>query len=749
MPIVVTNVGSSLDFVLSGGTMSDTIDVGTGHDWIIVEANGGGPFGGCTVGGISLSVLEEHDKSIIWGKLSGTMPTGSVTVTWTQYYHGQTVDTVVISGTSTGGAYVYSSTGGAGASEAFAHTLDTGAKKALAVKCVAKNGAISTPINLTEVSRNLTNGSYWYAQGYEPVEVSGSRTIGWSAGAGLGSWSQVALADYKNPTPAEPPSVGSGYSTVVLGKGPESYWRLHEASGDYVDVVSALDGTHNGTITREVTGNFTWESSLQKNLGIGLGTAAGYVNPGDIYDFTTAASYSIMAWVAPYATQGTGDHYVVQKLDGSAYGYALGVQGSDDSPADALFALRASATGTDRLEALSGVITPYSNQWYCAIVTYDETSDTHRLYMNGTVVAATVGSIVDIPDHASDLTIGSATGASNFNGGVDEVAIWSRALTEREVWELWWLGSAQHRAKEKETYRDLSLTHFPAYHHRLNDPYSASGLELGDLRSERNLDEGVPWNGPGYPSFGYLWAPYPVSKTLNLVPNGTFDSSLGGWTRSDVTSASWQSDGASGGYLEITGDGVGTEDVDNDTFVATGIHHAYEISVDLYSTVADNAVFELVRYDSSFAEVETVQVTGPATPSSWESFLVASSTDSDQTAYIGFRCSVPSASTATSRFRNIVVVPARGQFERGVTGPTPDRYGAGVRMEFGDIPADTYYDPSNVPNIDINHYPYQFYNDFMSGNAPWSVSLWFKVNAVNNPALGTVTPLWTKDWKEE
>lgn len=591
------------------------------------------------------------------------------------------------------------------------------------------------------------DGNSYGAFGHETVAVTGTREVGLGTGmVTAGNMSALLLEDSKDGAVAEPPSSGSGYRSIVLGKGPQSYWRLHQDSGNYIDIVSALDGTHNGTITREVTGNFTWESSLQKNLGIGLGTAAGYVSVGDFHDYAAAASYSVMAWVAPYADQGTGDHYLVSKLDGTLYGWAIGVNGSDDNPANALFARRASASGTDRLEG--GIVSPYSNKWYCVLMTFDEDTSTHRLYFDGTMVAASISTILDLPDHADALLIGSDSGASNFDGAVDEVAIWDRALTEREAWELWYLGSSQQRAKEKESFRDLSLTHFPAFYHRLGEPYAATGAEVGNLIAERNTDNGVPWdmNVNDWESFGYSYAPTP--RSLNLVPNGTFSSSLNGWTRSDVDSASWQSDGAGGGYLEIVGDGTGTEDVDNDYRVLSGIHVAYEVSVNLYSTVTSHAVFELVRYDETGAEVDAVAIAGPTVPSSWETATVVVYQNRLQTGSIGFRCSVPSASTATSRFADIVVVPARGLFERGVTGPTLDRYNAGARLEYGPLPGGTWSSPSHTPEIFADLGPYHDLDGFLFDKWPFSVSLWFKVNALNPTGGGTITTLWSSDADE-
>lgn len=754
---------TTLNISGASGTYSVSHDAGSNPTWVVVAIAGGTQnftASSVTYGGSALTLQESRrygwiggygdTKSQVWYRINTGIPSGSNTFAVTHsgisvgraiIYTGRSVGVVALA--DSGEEYGLNKTHGD-------ISLSAGTLTGNAFFSIGSNsggfGAGPYYLSYRDVTFTVDGNSRGYI-GHEPSGDAGTRLVGLAGSIQTaGNITALMLTDSKDGEVASPPTVGSGYKSLVLGSSPLSYWRLHEGSGSYVDIVGGLDGTGNGTITREVTGNFTWESALQKNLGIGLSTSAGYVDIGDNHDFTAAASYSVMAWVAPFANQGTGDHYVVQKLDANPYGYCLGVQGSDDSPADALFALRASASGTDRLEG--GVVSPYDNQWYCAIVTFDETTGEHRLYFNGTMVAASVSSITDLPDHTSNFTIGSATAARNFNGGVDEVAVWSRALTEREVWELWYLGSTQQRAKEKESYRDLMNIHLPAYYYRLNEPYRATGDRVGDLIAERNLDQGMPWGqGGGYQSLGYNWAPVSATTTLNLVPNGTFDSSYNGWTASDVDSTSWQSDGASGGYLQLVGDGTGTEAVTNDITVPSGVHIVYRISARLYSTVIDNAVFELVRYDESGAEVESVSITGPSTPSTWETVTAYTTQDADQTGSIGFRCSVPDGSTATSRFDDLLVLPARGRYERGVDGATQDRYAAAARLEYGPLEGDTFADASDAPRI-IASSPTGSLNEFLHNKWPWSLSLWVKVNATNPTGGGTVTSLWSSDTTE-
>ncbi len=81
------------------------------------------------------------------------------------------------------------------------------------------------------------------------------------------------------------------------------------------------------------------------------------------------------------------------------------------------------------------------NQWNHAAVTYDKTSGVATLYINGTVVGtANFGSYA--PNTATTLRIGGRNAGSfnntpyTFNGSIDEVQLYDRALTAAEINQL-------------------------------------------------------------------------------------------------------------------------------------------------------------------------------------------------------------------------------------------------------------------------------------------------------------------------
>jgi len=89
---------------------------------------------------------------------------------------------------------------------------------------------------------------------------------------------------------------------------------------------------------------------------------------------------------------------------------------------------------------LPGVTTILPNTWYHAAVTYDGTN--LALYLNGVLEASKATSSLNTLLDANGLTVGLRPGVSTWNGQIDEVEIFNRALSAAEVQSLYLAGSA-------------------------------------------------------------------------------------------------------------------------------------------------------------------------------------------------------------------------------------------------------------------------------------------------------------------
>jgi len=111
-----------------------------------------------------------------------------------------------------------------------------------------------------------------------------------------------------------------------------------------------------------------------------------------------------------------------------------------------VFGLIFSATAPGKLsfygsgDDLAGTTTIQPNTWYHAAVTYDGT--TVRLYLNGALEATKATTSLNTVLDNNGLTLGLRPTVSAWNGQIDEVEIFNRALTASEVQSIYLAGSA-------------------------------------------------------------------------------------------------------------------------------------------------------------------------------------------------------------------------------------------------------------------------------------------------------------------
>lgn len=83
---------------------------------------------------------------------------------------------------------------------------------------------------------------------------------------------------------------------------------------------------------------------------------------------------------------------------------------------------------------LAAPFSPTTGEWYNVAVTRSG-GDDYTFYVDGTLVGTGTSSVL-VPDAAVSLKIGEAEGIGDFDGRLDEVRIYSNALTQQEIAEL-------------------------------------------------------------------------------------------------------------------------------------------------------------------------------------------------------------------------------------------------------------------------------------------------------------------------
>jgi Concanavalin A-like lectin/glucanases superfamily len=155
-----------------------------------------------------------------------------------------------------------------------------------------------------------------------------------------------------------------------------------------------------------------------QNYALSLNGSTDYVTIGT--PLSSNGSYTKEAWV--YQTSSTGSQNIISSLN-----TPLWINGGT---------LSAGQAGSPSLVTAPTAIPV--NTWVYVAVTYDATSTTMNLYMNGTLVATNNS----VPAYTAESTyIGSLQGTGSFfQGYIDEVRIWTVALTQAQLKPLLFSG---------------------------------------------------------------------------------------------------------------------------------------------------------------------------------------------------------------------------------------------------------------------------------------------------------------------
>lgn len=285
------------------------------------------------------------------------------------------------------------------------------------------------------------------AEGSEGSEGCKRRSVHISAGATVkikvtqtsGS-AQVAdvVLEFSIPDPAAQTIAEGHYAEVVLADGPVAYWRLGEASGTTaVDEIGGHDSTYAGTVTLGADGVMQDGSG---DTSADLNGTSGRVTGSDWADleFAGSAPFSVEAWAELGAFNGSGFNLLVQKQgNAGGNGWEFLVRGS---PYKELRISR-QVSGTGYVSIGSGVDTIATGTLYHLVGTFDGTDG--KVYINGTLIAT--GDISGTMAASTEpLSIGWDAGAADhhWDGRIDEVAIYDRAISAAEVLEHYVVGTS-------------------------------------------------------------------------------------------------------------------------------------------------------------------------------------------------------------------------------------------------------------------------------------------------------------------
>lgn len=209
----------------------------------------------------------------------------------------------------------------------------------------------------------------------------------------------------------------------------KAYWKLDEASGTLVDSHGSFDGTNQGATfgaTGKINDAMDFESTEDDEIEMGA---------SNDFDFQGTTEFSVQAWINLESLPTGGGRMFVFAHDGTTQQYGCKVEHTDATDD---VTIKNEINGAAVLDGVTALST--GTFFHCVWVFKN---DDELLYVDGSE-DNTRGSRTSI-NNGTDVValIGARTHAVNdpFDGIIDEVAVWDKALSAAEVSSLYNGGS--------------------------------------------------------------------------------------------------------------------------------------------------------------------------------------------------------------------------------------------------------------------------------------------------------------------
>ncbi len=202
------------------------------------------------------------------------------------------------------------------------------------------------------------------------------------------------------------------------------YWNFNEGQGNKVNDGSG--GGVQGTLSGTALPNWT---SGKSSGALNFNGSSSFVDTNVDYSWSLTDSFSMSAWVK--STEGSGNlDSIVSKVsweytfykNGNTIGFNYWNSGGGD------------------VITMSGTVANDGN-WHHAVVTYDGSVTTGKLYIDGSLVATDSANAGVLQNRAETTKIGEGyswgQGDGFMNGSIDEVRIYNRALSQSEISRLY------------------------------------------------------------------------------------------------------------------------------------------------------------------------------------------------------------------------------------------------------------------------------------------------------------------------
>jgi hypothetical protein len=231
--------------------------------------------------------------------------------------------------------------------------------------------------------------------------------------------------------------VAAGGLRTAPSNGLAGWWKLDDASSGTAQT-SAADSSGNGN-TGTTQNAPTWTSGGKVGNALILNGTTQWVNVPDVASLRLAGSWTVSGWTKLAALPASAAKgKIIDRDDSSGYtNYGLAI---DNASGCAGLGWRVAFNDTGGATYQTCYVTTVNTgTWYHVTGVWDSSTSNLLLYLNG-VLVATQNYAGHVPTSSSGtvLALGQqGPGLQYLNGTVDEVRLYSRALSASEVWDLY------------------------------------------------------------------------------------------------------------------------------------------------------------------------------------------------------------------------------------------------------------------------------------------------------------------------
>jgi len=265
-----------------------------------------------------------------------------------------------------------------------------------------------------------------------------------------------------------------------------SWWKFETKTGG---ITPDEKGVNNGILS----GDANIVSDPEKGNVLSLDGYGDYVNCGNNSSLSPTTAITISAWVKPRRVAEI-DKFVVSKRDSYVLDAMRSWAGANKPHFYVFYDVGSFNTASSNM-ALS------ANKWNHLVATYDAADKTIRIYLKKNQTASTVlADNYSINTTANDVVIGIntwLTATSSFDGLIDDVMIYNRALNWTEI-EAIYDAQTPYTGSEKPWDK-------PGWELTFNDEFE--GVAIDDTK----------WN------FRYHWGQSPINGELQAYVDDAFE----------------------------------------------------------------------------------------------------------------------------------------------------------------------------------------------------------------------------------